>query len=105
MRQESPNLGERALKHNEDALDAIVCLYIAGLYQAGYGSKVFGKASEGHLCASSSLHHQRDRCLIKRSWRFCTMLSLTTILANLYRLCLSGIGSLNKVGSAGKVAG
>ena len=38
-----------ALKHNEDALDAIVCLYIAGLYQAGYGSKVFGKASEGYI--------------------------------------------------------
>ena len=38
-----------ALKHNEDVLDAIVCLTIAGLYQAGYDSKVFGTASEGYI--------------------------------------------------------
>ncbi|HBW82463.1 MAG: hypothetical protein CMD92_01500 [Gammaproteobacteria bacterium] len=38
-----------ALKHNEDVLDAIVCLYIAGLYQAGYRDKVFGEVSQGYI--------------------------------------------------------
>ena len=39
----------RALKHNEDVLDAIVCMYIAGLYQSGCRNKVFGDVSEGYI--------------------------------------------------------
>ena len=55
-----------ALKHNEDALDAIVCLYIAGLYQAGYDRKVFGTASEGYIYVPRSLH-RTDGCFIKKT--------------------------------------
>lgn len=37
------------LKHNEDVLDALVCLYIAGLYQSGHPQKIFGDAAEGYV--------------------------------------------------------
>ena len=38
-----------ALKKNEDALDAVVCLYIAGLYAIGQSFKVFGDVEEGYI--------------------------------------------------------
>ena len=38
-----------ALKHNEDVLDAIVCLYIAALYQAGNSERVFGCTEHGYI--------------------------------------------------------
>lgn len=38
-----------ALKKNEDALDAIVCTYIAGLYQRGVTNSVFGNVGEGYI--------------------------------------------------------
>lgn len=38
-----------ALKQNEDILDAIVCLYVAGLYAIGTSDYVFGDASEGYI--------------------------------------------------------
>lgn len=38
-----------ALKSNEDALDAIVCLYIAGLYALGSKSTTFGDLKQGYI--------------------------------------------------------
>ncbi|MGC9461085.1 DUF429 domain-containing protein [Vibrio genomosp. F10] len=43
------NLKGRALKSNEDALDAIVCLYIAGLYQIRTSSATYGDAAQGYI--------------------------------------------------------
>jgi predicted RNase H-like nuclease len=37
------------LKRNEDVLDSIVCLYIAGLYALGVVGKIFGAPSEGYI--------------------------------------------------------
>ena len=37
------------LKHNEDLLDAVVCLYIAGLYAIGCRDKVFGDSDNGYI--------------------------------------------------------
>jgi predicted RNase H-like nuclease len=42
------------LKSNEDALDSIICLYIAGLYQIGAAGKVFGRVNEGYIWVPSS---------------------------------------------------
>ncbi len=39
----------QALKSNEDALDAIICLYIAGLYAIGFQGQVFGDKSSGYI--------------------------------------------------------
>ncbi len=39
----------QALKSNEDALDSLVCLYIAGLYQIGARSSVHGNAADGYV--------------------------------------------------------
>ncbi|MGB5541208.1 MAG: DUF429 domain-containing protein [Gammaproteobacteria bacterium] len=39
----------KALKSNEDMLDAIICLYIAGLYAIGARHRVFGDTSEGYI--------------------------------------------------------
>jgi predicted RNase H-like nuclease len=39
----------RSLKDNEDALDAIICLYIAGLYQLGAPMRVFGDVGDGFI--------------------------------------------------------
>ncbi len=50
----------QALKSNEDALDAIVCLYIAALYQLKVTGKLYGDTSHGYIwvpqvnCLSSS---------------------------------------------------
>ncbi len=38
-----------ALKSNEDALDAIVCLYIAALYAEGSKSTTFGNVEHGYI--------------------------------------------------------
>ena len=43
------SLRGRQLKHNEDVLDAVVCLYIAGLYQVGNKDKVFGDTTDGYI--------------------------------------------------------
>lgn len=37
------------LKHNEDVLDAIVCLYIGALYQSGLAKRIFGTALAGYI--------------------------------------------------------
>jgi len=37
------------LKSNEDALDSMLCLYIAGLHQIGVKSTVFGKVDTGYI--------------------------------------------------------
>lgn len=37
------------LKHNEDVLDAVVCLYIAALYQFGHPQNVFGDIDGGYV--------------------------------------------------------
>ena len=39
----------QGLKNNEDALDAIICLYIAGLYATGQDMVVFGDIQEGYI--------------------------------------------------------
>lgn len=38
-----------ALKRNEDALDAIVCAYIAALYAVGADCSVYGDATDGYI--------------------------------------------------------
>mgnify|MGYP001816066154 CR=1 FL=1 len=44
-------LGKRgkALKRNEDALDAIICTYIGALYVRGVTAHCFGTAADGHI--------------------------------------------------------
>ncbi|MFT7674187.1 MAG: putative RNase H-like nuclease [Gammaproteobacteria bacterium] len=39
----------KALKSNEDALDAVICLYIAGLYAVGAEGRTFGNADSGYI--------------------------------------------------------
>lgn len=43
------SLRGKALKANEDLLDAIVCLYIAGLYVLDPKSQVFGNIHDGYV--------------------------------------------------------
>ncbi len=43
------SLRGQALKSNEDALDAIICLYIAGLYSIGNLGCNFGNIQEGYI--------------------------------------------------------
>ena len=43
------HLRGRALKHNEDVLDAVICLYIAALYQLGVPSMLFGDTADGYI--------------------------------------------------------
>jgi len=38
-----------ALKKNEDALDAIICTYIAGLYTLGTSNAVYGGVEDGYI--------------------------------------------------------
>jgi predicted RNase H-like nuclease len=38
-----------ALKQNEDILDAIVCLYVCGLYAIGIADHIFGDSVEGYI--------------------------------------------------------
>jgi predicted RNase H-like nuclease len=44
----------KALKSNEDMLDAIVCLYVAGLYAIGAKHRVFGDTTEGYIWVPAS---------------------------------------------------
>lgn len=44
----------KALKSNEDMLDAIICLYVAGLYAIGARHRVFGDTSEGYIWVPAS---------------------------------------------------
>lgn len=37
------------LKHNEDVLDAIFCMYVGALYQSGQNQTVFGTTSNGYI--------------------------------------------------------
>ena len=37
------------LKHNEDVLDAIVCMYIGALYQSGQNESIFGSLAAGYI--------------------------------------------------------
>ncbi len=43
------NLRGAAVKANEDLLDALVCLYIAALYQTGQTAYVFGDVESGYV--------------------------------------------------------
>lgn len=43
------SLRGQALKSNEDALDSVVCLYIAGLYAIEHSGEVFGDSSSGYV--------------------------------------------------------
>lgn len=43
------SLKGKALKSNEDALDAIICLYIAALYQVRTSSTTYGDATHGYI--------------------------------------------------------
>ncbi|WP_295891767.1 DUF429 domain-containing protein [uncultured Vibrio sp.] len=43
------SLKGKALKSNEDALDSIICLYIAGLYQIQTSSTIYGNATQGYI--------------------------------------------------------
>jgi len=39
----------KALKHNEDVLDSVVCLVVAACYQLGVRDRVFGSPSQGYI--------------------------------------------------------
>ena len=43
------SLKGKALKSNEDTLDAIICLYIAGLYAVGATGRTFGDVDSGYI--------------------------------------------------------
>lgn len=43
------SLSGQGLKHNEDALDALICLYIAGLYAKGANMVIFGNSEQGYI--------------------------------------------------------
>ena len=43
------SLAGQALKSNEDALDSVVCLYIAALYAKNFKGQVFGDANSGYI--------------------------------------------------------
>jgi len=43
------SLAGQALKSNEDALDALVCLYIAGLFAKKAKGEIFGDADSGYI--------------------------------------------------------
>jgi predicted RNase H-like nuclease len=43
------SLAGKALKSNEDALDSIICLYIAGLYALRSIGKLFGDKFTGYI--------------------------------------------------------
>jgi len=43
------SIGGQALKSNEDALDAVVCLYIAGLFSKNSNGEVFGDSDSGYI--------------------------------------------------------
>lgn len=43
------SLAGQALKSNEDALDSVVCLYVAGLNAAGCNGRVFGDIDTGYV--------------------------------------------------------
>jgi len=43
------SLRGKELKSNEDALDAIICLYIAGLYAADAPGTIFGNENDGYI--------------------------------------------------------
>lgn len=47
------SLQGQALRDNEDSLDAITCLYIAGLYASGYAMRVFGDIHDGYIVVPS----------------------------------------------------
>jgi len=44
----------KALKSNEDMLDAIICLYVAGLYAICAKHRVFGDTTEGYIWVPAS---------------------------------------------------
>ncbi|WP_227512701.1 MULTISPECIES: DUF429 domain-containing protein [Marinobacter] len=39
----------KALKHNEDVLDSVICLIVAAFYQLGMQDRVFGSAGDGYI--------------------------------------------------------
>jgi len=43
------SLRGKALKSNEDALDSVLCLYIAGLHAIGFNGRVFGDSKDGYI--------------------------------------------------------
>lgn len=45
----------RALKSNEDALDSVLCLYIAGLYAKNFEGQVFGDTNAGYIWIPSGV--------------------------------------------------
>lgn len=47
------SLSGQALKTNEDALDAIICLYIAGLYAIQHKGQIFGELNSGYIWVPS----------------------------------------------------
>jgi predicted RNase H-like nuclease len=48
------SLRGKSLKSNEDMLDAIICLYVAGLYAIGAKHRVFGDSTEGYIWVPAS---------------------------------------------------
>ncbi|MBB5188325.1 putative RNase H-like nuclease [Zhongshania antarctica] len=47
------DLSGKSLKSNEDGLDALICLYIAGLYQRQAGAAVYGDTIDGYIWVST----------------------------------------------------
>jgi predicted RNase H-like nuclease len=50
------SLKGKTLKSNEDALDAIVCLYIAGLYAVGAEGRAYGDTGSGYVWIPASVY-------------------------------------------------
>jgi len=53
----------QALKTNEDALDAIICLYTAALYASQKKGIVFGNPKEGAVWVP------REKCILENNWK------------------------------------
>lgn len=51
----------QALKSNEDALDAVLCLYVAGLYAVRFSGRVFGDTKSGYIWVPSGVCIEADR--------------------------------------------
>ena len=49
------SLAGQQLKSNEDALDSIICLYIAGLYERRLSGQVFGNTESGYIWVPQEL--------------------------------------------------
>jgi len=58
----------KQLKNNEDALDSILCLYIAALYRLGIKSTTFGTLESSYIYVLSSVACNKPVHLTPKAW-------------------------------------